>query len=47
MKECTFKPKVNKSFGDKKRTMKEFLKSQEEFVKKVGAKKDQIKKVLK
>lgn len=47
MKECTFKPKVNKSVGDKKRTMRQFLQSQEDFVKKVGDKKDRIKKVLK
>ena len=47
MKECTFKPKVNRVSGDKKRSMKEFLEAQDMFIKKVGDKREQIKNSIK
>ena len=46
MKECTFRPSVNKSSA-KKRTLKEFLDSQEQFVNRAQHKRQALQKTMK
>lgn len=43
MADCTFKPKINKKIGSN-RTLREFLDSQSEFMKKVDEKRERLQK---
>lgn len=46
LRDCTFRPRINHSHNGQKRTLKQFLESQDNFSRRVNEKKEQMKHIL-